>query len=549
MSVVLEQLDSRLLFSAGTLDATFGQDGIAYQRLPGEFAANEVVDMEVDSSGRTILVTGRSDRLIRLHSDGTLDQRFGKNGIVSARSIGVTAGITGLLALPDGSMLVGGSLVPNEHRVVKISPRGRFDHSFGGGDAIAELLPSGTSRRMLAGPDEKLLISSGDDRLTRLNADGSVDQGFGDPQEPGTIDVTPEFPDLTHTGSQDFQLTLEHFAHITRVRLASDGKLYVGVNIELRTTDPDNNIKFDNAGSFVLRLNADGSIDHSYGQSGRFTPAYPSPFNLNGLRDFALLSDGSLIIEGQALVKFTAGGGLDGTFSDNGVATLPAGILPAGEIVSQSDGKLLVAGYSTKGDTHQQVRTHLLRFNSDGQLDRSFGEAGTLTIAGKGRNGTLITPALGPDGSIYVGFKSGKNHSTSGVDDLASITTYAAVARVWRDDGPAGIASAGNLTAPPTSSFKLKVVWRDAIGIDSTSVDDDDIQIIAPDGSSLAARIVTYTPTTGIGVYKVPAPGGGSWNSSDNGQYRLRIRPGGVKNSQGVFATSRTIGSLLVALS
>jgi hypothetical protein len=95
----------------------------------------------------------------------------------------------------------------------------------------------------------------------------------------------------------------------------------------------------------------------------------------------------------------------------------------------------------------------------------------------------------------------------------------------------------------------LKVVWRDAIGIDSTSVDDDDIQIIAPDGSSLAARIVTYTPTTGIGVYKVPAPGGGSWNSSDNGQYRLRIRPGGVKNSQGVFATSRTIGSLLVALS
>lgn len=104
---------------------------------------------------------------------------------------------------------------------------------------------------------------------------------------------------------------------------------------------------------------------------------------------------------------FTYGqwGILDPTFGDAGKVTMNigAGFENAVDILQQEDGKLIVIGSGTEGNTKILVS----RFNSDGTIDNTFGSDGKTLVAVSQNINYGIKGAFQSDGKIVVGARCG----------------------------------------------------------------------------------------------------------------------------------------------
>lgn len=108
-------------------------------------------------------------------------------------------------------------------------------------------------------------------------------------------------------------------------------------------------------------------------------------------------------LEGRSLL---AAGALDTTFGGTGMVTTQVGYSQFGEssgAVVQPDDKVVVAGASRTSPSSALSLT-LVRYNTDGTIDTSFGSSGIVKTTLPGSSSTL-TPdgiALQPDGKIVV---------------------------------------------------------------------------------------------------------------------------------------------------
>jgi uncharacterized delta-60 repeat protein len=159
----------------------------------------------------------------------------------------------------------------------------------------------------------------------------------------------------------------------------------------------------------LARLNADGSPDTSFGESGRVTTPFPGW----GVATAAVLQpDGRIVAVGMAnpvygpmpaAARYTADGRLDPTFGTNGQVTLS---LPypftVQDVALQPDGKLVIAGqyggYSPVADRD----FGLVRLLPDGSPDPEFGTNGLVRSDFRGvENGYSVTVL--PDGRLVLG--------------------------------------------------------------------------------------------------------------------------------------------------
>jgi uncharacterized delta-60 repeat protein len=157
----------------------------------------------------------------------------------------------------------------------------------------------------------------------------------------------------------------------------------------------------------VVRYNANGSLDTSFDADGKRI------LDLSGLSDVArsviLQSDGKIVVTGQsnnavdndfAVVRFNANGSLDGSFDTDGIQITPIGFsddVPH-SVVLQSDGKIVVAGYSNNGSGNDFA---VVRYNSDGSLDGTFDTDGKQTTP-IGSSGAAYSVVLQSDGKIVA---------------------------------------------------------------------------------------------------------------------------------------------------
>src|SRR5215203_4979870 len=154
---------------------------------------------------------------------------------------------------------------------------------------------------------------------------------------------------------------------------------------------------------------ADGDLDPTFGSGGKKIVQI-SAEQVDLARAVAIQSDGKIVLGGEAgsypqsdfnrsvLVRLNSDGSLDPTFGSGGRVVNPGQIhLPA--LVIQPDGKIVTAGA-----THPISITEdfaLVRYNANGSLDTSFGSGG-YAVNGEGEAQTLL---LQPDGKIVlIGF-------------------------------------------------------------------------------------------------------------------------------------------------
>jgi uncharacterized delta-60 repeat protein len=168
----------------GAFDTTFGAGGIATV----DFGATEFGQAMARQADGRIVVAGRSSPggavVARLRATGVLDPDFGTGGRVTLPGGG---SLDAVLVQPDRSIIVAGNANGSATMTVtRLKPDGSLDTTFGSGGTTS--VAFGSLANPLGGavrqPDGKLVIAGytqdGEDvAVARLNANGSLDAGFG----------------------------------------------------------------------------------------------------------------------------------------------------------------------------------------------------------------------------------------------------------------------------------------------------------------------------------------------------------------------------------
>lgn len=133
----------------------------------------------------------------------------------------------------------------------------------------------------------------------------------------------------------------------------------------------------------LARYNPNGSLDTNFNGSGTVTTPFGSEFD--SADAVVLQTDGKILVAGRvgispsrfAVLRYNSDGTLDTTFDTDGIVTTT--ILQnanARAIAVQSDGKIIVAG-NARNNSNQDFFT-VVRYNSDGSIDSSFGNSGMI---------------------------------------------------------------------------------------------------------------------------------------------------------------------------
>lgn len=126
----------------------------------------------------------------------------------------------------------------------------------------------------------------------------------------------------------------------------------------------------------LIRLNADGSYDNSFGVSGTATTTF-SGFSTVRPGGIILHEDGRISVlgrhsTGSVVARYTAFGAPDTTFSSDGQFDIASHYLRTG--VSHGDGSITAAGSKSGSPT-----SALVRIANDGTLDNTFGTGGVVS--------------------------------------------------------------------------------------------------------------------------------------------------------------------------
>ncbi len=335
------------------LDNTFGTGGQVNTSL-GSFGnmCNSVViqgDQKIVFGGST-KSSGFSDfafAIARCNSDGTLDNTFGTGGkVVTPVEPGSEGNSVAIQS--DGKIVLGGSSGWFIN-LVRYNSDGSLDTAFGtGGKVITDIdgYYNEKCKSVAIQSDGKILLGGYGQHnssdvpyfiLVRYNTNGTLDTSFG---TDGKV--------------------IGRIGYGRSLLIQDDGKILLGGG---------SNFTFA-----LVRYNTDGSLDNTFGSGGEVITTVGSSSEGNSL---GIQSDGKIVLGGYAdnnfaLVRYNIDGSLDNTFGLDGKVTTVMGNYSAGKSIGiQNDGKIVLGGYA-------EADFALVRYNSDGTLDNTFGNGGKI---------------------------------------------------------------------------------------------------------------------------------------------------------------------------
>lgn len=290
-------------------------------------------------------------------SPGDLDPTFGVGGKVLTEFLGPTTSNAYAVAVqPDGKVVAGGSARVQQggtsFGLARYHPDGSLDPSFGTGGQVTTVV-GGYIEALAVQPDGRIVAAGtafGPDGfgLARYTPDGRLDPSFGS----GGLVSTQFGVSYVRAGS---------------LVLQPDGKIIVSGAAPFGV-------------SFLVRYNADGSLDATFGTDGRVR----NPAALTWYDALTVQPDGRVVVAGTsgsqafALARYTSSGTLDATFGAGGIVTTGYvnGTSGASHVALRPGGRIVAAGYFavTGGGGFA-----LTQYHADGSLDASFGTGGRVT--------------------------------------------------------------------------------------------------------------------------------------------------------------------------
>jgi uncharacterized delta-60 repeat protein len=401
----------------GSLDTTFDGDGI----LTTDILTNRedrASSIALQSDGRIIIAGYTSDpsfkdnfAVVRYNTNGSLDSGFGGTGKVTTDlNLNSDDFGNGLTVQGDGKVIVAGQS-GDDFGLVRYNPNGTPDTGFGGGDGIVTTnFGSGAidiGRAVVVQSNGKITIagrSRTELAFARYDSNGNLDNSF---DADGLV--------IQNAGNN----YISPFGGYSAMALQADGRIVAA----------GDGWRDGFANDFtVSRLNPDGTFDLNFGGgdgiastdiNGRFDEA----------RAVAMQADGKIVVAGStqnstggfdfALARYNRNGTPDTSFGNLGRITtdINGHNNDHGYAVAlQSDGKILVAGYTNNAADGLVDDAVLLRYNSNGAPDTSFASGGVAILAHVNGLSWLRyrSIALQSDGKIVV---AGEAHYFSAFSD------------------------------------------------------------------------------------------------------------------------------------
>ncbi len=330
----------------GSLDSSFGTNGIVIQNFG---FSNAALAVRIQTDGK-IVVAGSDQNTSthpwtvgRYNTNGTLDTTFGNNGIAIPSINGSDqVKLTALTLQSDGKIITAGYRDYDAAIVVRQNPDGSLDQTFGNGGIVAATLDGGfeRTRSVTLQTDGKIVIfgdgGNADLFTYRFNTDGSIDTTFG-----SNGLVTESFG--ASAGATYHGLAIQ----------PTDGKI-----VETAGYFPASG---SHVRTYVIRYNPDGTHDSSFGSGGYVLNPFATVSIQDASSSLFFQSDGKIVLGGSsydgsnqyfALRRLNADGTVDTSFGSNGSIITPVGSGGNSYISSiafQADGKILAGGAASNG--------------------------------------------------------------------------------------------------------------------------------------------------------------------------------------------------------
>ena len=330
-----------------------------------------------------------------------LDSSFGTNG----RAIGLSTSNNGtytsnIIVQPDNKIVQVGGIQGNSFTVIRYNSNGSIDNNFGqNGKATASVGGYVNSQYGALQNDGKIVVAgiaynnnNLNIILVRFNNNGTLDNSFG-------------------TGGKVISVVTTYNYTPLGLSIQPDGKILVGGSSTGGCINDCLGIPYCPDLFTVIRYNADGSMDNSFGVNGKVvTPVGPE--NRGAATCVVLQPDGKIVVGGHsnfdyvcddyyggfyystglAIVRYNSNGSMDNTFGQNGIVTGNSEMWGTNAMAMQDDGKVVVTGQRRSGGWFAA------RYNGDGTPDNSFGQGGIVND----NSGYINSLVIDPDGKIVL---------------------------------------------------------------------------------------------------------------------------------------------------
>ncbi|WP_434700276.1 M10 family metallopeptidase C-terminal domain-containing protein [Pseudomonas sp. D1-1] len=307
--------------ATGILVSSFGEAGVLHLPASVGVQPGSAIDVSLQGDGQ-VLVTGR-DTLTRLNPDGTLDSNFANGG-----SLALDVHPDALVIQDDGKILLAGAS-GGVASVIRLNADGSLDTGFGDQGKVSwgsQSAPFAVADMILLA-NGKLLIGGSQGTsadgylaaLVQLNPNGSLDLGFGNPddgyhhldggREDDFLLGTASFDDAISGGAGDDLLDGQQGRDLLTGGAGADTFRYQSAADSYRTAttahsdritdfDPSTDtIDLSSLGFLGLGNGHDGTLAIRVNESGTRTYLKSFEANADGER-FEVIFDGNL---GQAL--------------------------------------------------------------------------------------------------------------------------------------------------------------------------------------------------------------------------------------------------------
>lgn len=359
---------------AAVLDPTFGTGGKV--TLDVQSGSERAVAVAIQADGKIVTVGGNEFDWVVLRFDehGVLDPTFDGDGKV-VTDFGEADFATSVIIQADGKIVVGGGTGCLRSALARYNPDGSLDTSFDGdGKVMADLDPAGCEHisDLGLGPNGSIITFGTIGTLTidwavaRFDSNGALDASFGTGGR-----TTTDFGDYQDANAMAIQ---------------ADGKIIA--------------VGYGSGQVLMARYTSQGLPDPTFDTDGKLT------FDWEGAgrgTDVTLDSHDRIVVVGNgtpgnwcAVARLNPNGTFDSSFDEDGKATaLLEGSNTITSVAVQLDDKVIVGG-SLNHDFDNSFL--LVRFDSKGELDPTFGSDGVVTSDfGKPEDVGVLCPPARPD--------------------------------------------------------------------------------------------------------------------------------------------------------
>jgi uncharacterized delta-60 repeat protein len=439
----------------GSPDNTFSGDGKVQTDIYRNDEAKQVI---VQGDGKILVggTSGFADKgdayhhftIVRYNSDGILDNTFNETGIVKYNDPDDNnIALRGIALQSDGKVLVLGTIDGNLV-IVRFDSYGVFDNNFGVNGRAAVPLSSFIYPAIVEDNGRIIVASSknGDFAIAGYNSDGSIDNSFGE-NGISLISISSQTDIATCLAVSKNKLYAGGVGAYFNSDIATvvcftpggtpdpsfgDGGIVntyfgsgrgstrysrIAIQADKKVVTIGTTYNETNKSSFaVARYNTNGTLDNSFDGDGMQVTDFGSLEDIGTA--LAIQSDGKIVVVGYstnevpgsaiAIARYNQNGTLDSSFDGDGKQTTfvdPALYNRAYSVAIQNDGKIVVAGEISSNVTYILV----VRYNTDGSLDNTFGQNGIQTTAAIELRGGASSVVIQKDGKIVVAGYAGPN--------------------------------------------------------------------------------------------------------------------------------------------